>query len=161
VSRNDPNDRIEPVEDRPPAPVGEPTSIPPPPPPPPADDRRLLRRTKDDRVVFGVAGGLGRYFGIDPVLVRIAFVLLALFGGSGVLLYLIGLITIPEERAGEHVGGAVQVGPAGNAATVIGVALVLMGGFALLRQVVPGIDAVLGPLLLIFIGAVVVLVATR
>lgn len=52
-------------------------------------------------MIAGVAGGLGRYLGIDPVIIRIAFVVLAVSGGSGVLLYLIGMIAIPEERPGE------------------------------------------------------------
>lgn len=130
-------------------------------PPVPEPSKPLLRRSRGDRVLFGVAGGLGRYLGIDPILVRIAFVLLALFGGSGLLLYVIGLIVIPEERPGEPVGEGAPPRAAGNTAVIIGVVLVLVGSFALLRQVLPGFGAYVGPLLLILLGILVVLAARR
>ncbi len=74
------------------------------PPPPPTGvpvQPRLLRRSSSDRVISGVAGGLGNYFGVDPVIVRIAFLVLALFGGSGVMLYLIGWLVIAKEGRDE------------------------------------------------------------
>jgi phage shock protein C len=140
---------------------GQAPGTPPVPPPPPEPERPLLRRSREDRVIFGVAGGLGRYLGVDPIIIRIAFVLLAIFGGSGVLLYLIGLIAIPEERPGEAPGRAASAGPAGNAAVVIGVVLVLVGTFALLRQLIPGLGSLVGPLLLILLGALVLMAARR
>ena len=70
---------------------------PPPPPPPPGPERPQLTRATDDKVVSGLCGGLGRYFGIDPVVFRIAFVVLALAGGSGLLLYLVGWVFIPDD----------------------------------------------------------------
>jgi phage shock protein C len=63
-----------------------------------------VRRSTTDKVIAGVAGGLGRYLGIDPVILRIAFVLLALSGGSGVLLYIIGWIAIPQEQPNDVLG---------------------------------------------------------
>ena len=54
-----------------------------------------LMRTNDDRMIGGVCGGLGRYLKIDPVLVRLAFVLLTLSGGAGPLVYLLLLILMP------------------------------------------------------------------
>ena len=59
----------------------------------------LLRRSRDDRVAVGLAGGLGRYFGVDPVIFRVIFGVLALFGGSGIVLYLLGWAAIPDEGA--------------------------------------------------------------
>ena len=59
--------------------------------------RPRLERLRDDRAVAGVASGLARYFGIDVAWIRIGFVVLALFGGTGILLYLIGWLAIPEE----------------------------------------------------------------
>lgn len=59
-----------------------------------------LTRSTDDKVLGGLAGGLGRYFGIDPVVFRIAFVVLTLAGGSGVLLYLVGWLMIPDDAGG-------------------------------------------------------------
>jgi phage shock protein PspC (stress-responsive transcriptional regulator) len=58
---------------------------------------RSLRRRSADRVLGGVAGGLGDYFNIDPLLVRIAFVGLMIFGGAGLVLYVIGWLLIPAE----------------------------------------------------------------
>lgn len=58
---------------------------------------RLLRRRTSDRVLGGVAGGLGDYFNIDPLLVRIGFVGLMIFGGAGLVLYVVAWLLIPAE----------------------------------------------------------------
>src|ERR1700689_3869299 len=63
----------------------------------PAPEHGLLRRSYQDRMLGGVAGGLARYFGVDTMIVRIAFVVLTLVGGAGIPLYLAGLLLIPEE----------------------------------------------------------------
>lgn len=52
-------------------------------------------RDEDEAVIGGVAAGLGHYFGIDPVIIRVIFVLMFVLGGSGVLLYIILWIVIP------------------------------------------------------------------
>ena len=56
---------------------------------------RPLRRSTDDRMIAGVAGGIGEYFRIDPVLVRIAFVAATLFAGTGLILYPIAWLVVP------------------------------------------------------------------
>jgi phage shock protein PspC (stress-responsive transcriptional regulator) len=56
---------------------------------------RLLRRRTSDRVLGGVAGGLGDYFNIDPLLIRIGFVGLMIFGGAGLVLYVVAWLLIP------------------------------------------------------------------
>lgn len=61
-------------------------------------DRRLTR-SRDDRLLGGVAGGLATYLGLDVTLVRVAFVLLAVFGGSGVVLYLAMWLLVPPADA--------------------------------------------------------------
>jgi phage shock protein PspC (stress-responsive transcriptional regulator) len=66
--------------------------------PPPA---RPLLRSRDDRVLAGVAGGLGRWLDVDPVIFRVTFGLLTLFGGLGIIAYLIGYLLIPDESTGE------------------------------------------------------------
>ena len=59
---------------------------------------RKLYRSRQNRVVFGVCGGLAEYFGIDPTIVRLIFVLGVLFGfGSFAFLYLILFFVVPEE----------------------------------------------------------------
>ena len=83
-----------PPVDPPGPPLGPPPGSPPPgsPPPPPGPPGspppvgpRLLRRSDRNRVAAGVAGGLGEYFGVDPVLFRVLFAVGAFFGGAGIL----------------------------------------------------------------------------
>ena len=58
---------------------------------------KKLYRSQDERMIGGVCGGLGDFFGIDPTLIRLLFVFLTLLGAQGVLAYLILLIVVPEE----------------------------------------------------------------
>ena len=57
---------------------------------------KRLSRSKKDRIVGGVAGGLGEFFEVDSTIIRLIFVLVTIFGGSGVLLYLILWLVIPS-----------------------------------------------------------------
>ena len=61
-------------------------------------------RRRDDRKIAGVAAAIGRRYRIDPVLVRVAFVVTTIFGGVGILLYLLGWLLLPED--GDEVSGA-------------------------------------------------------
>ena len=61
-------------------------------------DGKRLYRSKKDRMICGVCGGIANYFNIDPTLVRLGFVLIAMGAGSGVLAYIIAAIIIPDER---------------------------------------------------------------
>ncbi len=58
--------------------------------------RGTLYRSTTNKRIFGVAGGLGEYFNIDPIIFRIIFFLSILSGGIGVLLYLFLVIALPE-----------------------------------------------------------------
>lgn len=72
-----------------------------------------LTRPVQDRMLAGVAAGLARHLGLDPTVVRIAFALLALIGGAGAPLYLIGWLLMPEEGAERSIAGQfLQSGPA-------------------------------------------------
>jgi phage shock protein PspC (stress-responsive transcriptional regulator) len=66
-------------------------------------DYRALRRSATDRKIAGVAGGLARHLDIDPLLVRVLLVVLAFFGGSGILLYGVLWLLVPDERDGHVV----------------------------------------------------------
>ena len=59
-------------------------------------EAKRLRRSLKDSVIGGVSGGLGEYFGTDPVIFRILFVVLTFTGGGGVLIYLLMWIFIPK-----------------------------------------------------------------
>jgi phage shock protein C len=79
--------------------------------------RSRLYRSRGDRMLFGVAGGMARYLDIDPSIVRIIWALLVLAGGAGLLLYIVAAIVIPEEPAGwapddAARGSATGAGPA-------------------------------------------------
>ncbi len=62
-----------------------------------SEDR--LYRSEKNRVIGGVAGGLGEYFGIDYTIIRVIFVLLTIFGGYGILIYLILWFIMPSEHS--------------------------------------------------------------
>jgi phage shock protein C len=62
---------------------------------------KRLYRSRDQRMIAGVAGGIAEYFNIDPTIVRLIWLLLALPGGiPGMVLYIIGWIIIPPEPRG-------------------------------------------------------------
>src|SRR5215208_6252077 len=65
--------------------------------PPPGPSPKRLTRSRADRVVGGVCGGLGRYFNVDPIFFRIGAVALIFAGGAGLLLYLVALLLVPGE----------------------------------------------------------------
>lgn len=108
--------------------------------------RRLVRRT-DDRVVAGVAGGIADVLDIDPVLVRIGFVVLAFAGGAGVVAYLALWLLTPEVAGGESpVAGANERGPA----FWIAIGLFVLAALAIADSVAD--RAVVWPLVLIGAG---------
>lgn len=91
----------------------------------PSPGIRRLRRSTTDRMLAGVAGGMGEYIGVDPIIVRIAFVVLTLFGGIGLVLYGAGwlLMSDRDERP------AVQelFGGSRRHQVVVAVAAILVG----------------------------------
>jgi len=118
-----------------------------------------LRRTKgDQKVIGGVAGGLARYLGVEAVWVRIGFVALALGWGSGVLLYFILWIAIPQEKDSDPVG--VREG-GGKGGLILGMALIAIGLLTLLNRLVPWLDDAFWPLVLILAGVFIVAAGSR
>jgi phage shock protein C len=65
-------------------------------------EKRLIRST-NDQMIAGVAAGLANYFNVDPTIIRLLFVIAALTGGHGLLVYLILWAVMPEEISGEKV----------------------------------------------------------
>lgn len=124
------------------------------------EDKKIFRSI-DDYMIAGVSGGLAKYFKIDSTLVRIIFVLLAIGGGCGVLVYLILWLVIPKEKGVEKEidrGEKVQefaedvknkaksmakeikldtkVGKTGRV-NILGIALILVGLAAIWNQISP------------------------
>ena len=64
------------------------------------DTTRKLYRSRTNRKLAGICGGLGQYFNVDATLLRVLFVLLAVLGGSGLILYLALWIIVPREPQG-------------------------------------------------------------
>lgn len=111
--------------------------------------KEKLYRSNNDRVIAGVCGGLGEYFGIDPILIRLGFVLVTVWGGGGLVVYIIMALLIPEkkgkgvalkiENVGEKVKdlvAEVRESPKndGGGKMVIGILLILWGGAELLKK---------------------------
>lgn len=129
---------------------------------------RRLYRIPEGRMLGGVCTGLGIYFDIDPVLARIAFVVLAFMHGVGVLAYLALWIIVPRRPLpfpGANDPMAVPVDPApevaeaadkpkGRRGQVAGLILISLGVLFLLDNFIPAFDMdELWPLLLIAVGA--------
>jgi phage shock protein C len=128
-----------------------------------------LYRSRRDRMLAGVAGGLAEIWGADVALVRIIWALLVVFtGGVALLIYIVMAIVIPDEEhvfgttgapGGEHeprpeAAGALSPG------VLIGGFLVILGGFFLIREIFPAIDFDLfWPLILVAVGVLLVVTA--
>ena len=114
-----------------------------------ADEIKKLYRSGTDRMIWGVCGGLGKYFNADSTLFRALFVLLALFNGVGIFLYVFLAIVIPIEpikgvvkddkgNAVESAGEARQNNDEGmGKRNMLGVFIVILGLVLLLGQFFP------------------------
>jgi phage shock protein PspC (stress-responsive transcriptional regulator) len=93
--------------------------------------QRRLERRREQRLLGGVAGGLADHFGVDAAWFRVAFLVLALFGGGGLFLYALGWLLIPEQGAAESVASTLtkDVGIRKLGAIVlIGIGLLVLAG---------------------------------
>ncbi|MBC8465393.1 PspC domain-containing protein [bacterium] len=61
------------------------------------EELKRIYRSEDDRIIAGVCGGLGDYFNIDPVIVRIVMIAACFTGGSGLIIYLLSWFLIPRQ----------------------------------------------------------------
>jgi phage shock protein PspC (stress-responsive transcriptional regulator) len=115
-----------------------------------------LRRSRTDRTVAGVAGGLGRYAGIDPLIFRVLFVVLAIFGaGSGILLYLIAWLFVPEEGHAESEGQRL-LNPRGHTSVwrIIGFGLLALVALAMVGAALDNGPGVSGFGVIVVLGVV-------
>jgi phage shock protein PspC (stress-responsive transcriptional regulator) len=95
--------------------------------------RRPLLRSKEDRMLWGVAGGLADHVGFNATLVRAAFVIVTLFGGAGLLAYLVLAVALPEDDGtGQPVGESVwaRLGKVVLVCFLVAVALGMAAGLA-------------------------------
>jgi phage shock protein PspC (stress-responsive transcriptional regulator) len=116
-----------------------------PPDPPPEPPRPRLTRSTSDSIIGGVAGGLGRHLNVDPLAIRITFVILSFAGGLGILAYLACLVFIPTDDPGAE---PVRWG----AARIAGAGLLTVAAIAILSP-----HWLWGPELMVLLAAGVIL----
>jgi phage shock protein PspC (stress-responsive transcriptional regulator) len=97
-------------------------------------ESRRLTRPKDGRWVGGVAAGLGAYFDLSPTLYRIAFAVLSLAGGTGILIYLVAWLVIPEEGAAQSIAEEELRKHRDRPRRLIGVAILAFAGIVILSE---------------------------
>ncbi len=133
---------------------------------------KTLHRSRTNRVLFGVCGGLGEYFDIDPTIVRLICVIASIFGGTGIVVYIVAAFIMPEESkesAGSGYGDAESFGSdredwrdtswnnrprydVEKSTMIIGAVLVLTGILFLAKQFFNFNLSQLWPLILIGLG---------
>jgi phage shock protein PspC (stress-responsive transcriptional regulator) len=109
-----------------------------------------LYRSRTNKMIGGVCGGFAQYFNIDPVIVRLIFVLSVFLHGTGILAYIVCLIIMPEENIDYMI--LVKTPPEqdpqdqdftkkkSNNGYLMGVILILLGSFFLIDNVIPGFE---------------------
>lgn len=97
---------------------------------------KKLYKSKNNRIIFGVCGGLGEYLEIDPLLLRLLFVLSIIFGVWGVITYVISAALIPENPVQEEIVDQERkdITRKENFKIITGSALILLGIFILLKN---------------------------
>lgn len=94
---------------------------------------KRLYKSRRDKIIDGVCGGIAEYFNVDATIIRILFVAMAFLGGAGVILYLVGMVLMPANP--EHLAsGAVSAGREKNLTLVWGSILVVLGVVLLLSN---------------------------
>ena len=91
--------------------------------------KRIIRSRKD-RIISGVCGGFAEYFSLDPSLIRLAWIFFTIFGGSGILAYLLAMIVIPDEYSASQYDRN-DVTPQKNDKTILWGALLVFVGLIL------------------------------
>jgi len=111
---------------------------------------KKLYKSSNDKVLAGVCGGIGEYFAIDTVIIRLLWVVFTLMGGAGLITYIIAAIIIPEKTTGGYVedsytsteepgSGPIRRNSSRSTSIVLGTILVLFGGFVLIKDFIPWI----------------------
>ena len=119
-----------------------------------------LHRSRSDRMIAGVCGGLARYFDLNPAFFRVGFVVLLLLGGAGLLVYIAAALVIPEEGTRESVAERVLRERRDRPWPLIGLGLVALATVVLLSHVSLWPQGGAAWILLLLAGAVI-LFATR
>jgi phage shock protein PspC (stress-responsive transcriptional regulator) len=95
---------------------------------------KRLERSRSDRMVAGVCGGLARYFDIHPAFYRVGFVVLTLLGGAGIIIYAAAALVMPDEGKEDSVATAALRDRRDRPWPLIGLGLVAVAGAILLSR---------------------------
>ncbi len=98
---------------------------------------KKLYKSRDNKVIDGVCGGIAEYFDVDPVLIRIIFVLFFFFGGSAILAYIIGIVIMPAKPSVRKAGlesekSNTESAPSNKNTLLIGFIFIVIGVFFLM-----------------------------
>lgn len=96
---------------------------------------RRLERSRSDRMVAGVSGGLARYFEIHPAVFRVGFVVLTLLGGAGILIYAAAALVMPDEGKQDSIATAALRNRRDRPWPLIGLGLLAVAGAILLSRI--------------------------
>lgn len=129
------------------------------------ETKKRLYRSKKDRVIFGVCGGLGEYFSIDSLIIRLIFIAL-LFSGAGFLIYLVFVLLVPLEDSKSNISseteGIIKTASINDWRFIFGVILIIIGISILISNCFP--DGIIWfksiwrnfwPIVLILLGGVI------
>ena len=100
----------------------------------PIPEIRRLQRSRSDRMLAGVSGGLARYFEIHPAVFRVGFVVLTLLGGAGILIYAAAALVIPDEGKEDSIATAALRNRRDRPWPLIGLGLLAVAGAILLSR---------------------------
>ncbi len=152
------------------------------------EQQKRLYRSRFDTVIGGVSGGLAKYFEIDILLIRLLFVVLALFAAGGIVAYIILWIIMPvepdeyfkrnktfknteymeneetssnqESRGNKPYHGYKK--PKNNGSLIAGILLITLGGMFLISRFIPRINfGDMWPVILIIVGIIIIASASR
>jgi phage shock protein PspC (stress-responsive transcriptional regulator) len=117
---------------------------------------KRLERSRSDRMLAGVSGGLARYFDIHPAFYRVGFVVLTLIGGAGVLIYIAAALVIPDEGEEDSIAAKALRERRDRPWPLVGLALIAIAALVLLSRVSvwPRGDA---SWILLLVGGIIVL----
>lgn len=132
------------------------------------EHKKRLYRSTQHKVLGGVAGGLGEYFDLDPVILRVLFVLLLFASGVGFLAYIILWIAVPQREAKNAINENLQAsveeivpeeipGSKQRNNLVIGIMLIALGLLFFMHLIIPRFDMdTLWPLAFIILGGILI-----
>ncbi len=131
------------------------------------DNIKRLYRSKQDRYIAGICGGLGNFFKIDSTWIRLAFILLSLANGIGIVIYILTWMFVPENLNEENIKSNFVDKTIKNVKKkckdknkkhiYFGAGLIFLGCFFIIANVFPSIYKIFWPLTLVGVGVLILI----